>query len=117
MKMGPSVRRATGAEGNRVRDTGKMDRLPIANEDGVLHLHINGAQPEAAELARHVEGMTSKNTDHQAEPVFNPSVSGAQRRLMALAEHHPEKLYKRNKHIATDLSKSQLHDFASTTDL
>jgi hypothetical protein len=78
----PKPRRS---EGNSTRETGKMDRLPIANADGVLHLHINAAQPEAGELKRHVEGMTSKNTDHAAEPVFNPAVSGAQFRAMAAA--------------------------------
>jgi len=32
---------------------------------------------------------------------------------MAIAEHHPEKLYKRNKGLKK-MSKSQLSDFAST---
>lgn len=32
---------------------------------------------------------------------------------MGLAEHHPEKLYARNKGVAA-MSRSQLHDFAST---
>lgn len=32
---------------------------------------------------------------------------------MAIAEHHPEKLYARNKGAAS-MSKSQLHEFAST---
>ena len=67
----PSPRRS---EGNSTRDVMRQDRLPIANDDGVIHLHINPAQPEAKELQSHVEGMTSKNTDHAAEPVFNPSI-------------------------------------------
>ncbi len=32
---------------------------------------------------------------------------------MAIAEHHPEKLYKRNRGLLK-MSKQQLHDFAST---
>jgi hypothetical protein len=32
---------------------------------------------------------------------------------MAIADHHPEKLYKRNRGLLS-MSKSQLHDFAST---
>lgn len=42
-----------------------------------------------------------------------PAKSKAQRRLMAIAEHAPEKLYKRNKGVAK-MSKGQLHDFATT---
>jgi hypothetical protein len=42
-----------------------------------------------------------------------PAKSVAQRRLMAIAEHSPEELYERNKGLL-DMSKSQLHDFAST---
>jgi len=42
-----------------------------------------------------------------------PAKSKAQRRAMAIAEHHPEKLYKRNKGMKK-MSKSQLSDFAST---
>lgn len=32
---------------------------------------------------------------------------------MAIAEHHPKKLYKKNKGLLK-MSKSQLHDFATT---
>ena len=42
-----------------------------------------------------------------------PAVSRKQRRMMAIAEHHPEELYKRNKD-ALSMSKKQMHDFAST---
>ena len=42
-----------------------------------------------------------------------PAKSKKQRRLMAIAEHHPEKLYKKNKGVAK-MKKSQLHDFAKT---
>lgn len=45
-----------------------------------------------------------------------PSVSTAQRIAMAIAEHNPSKLYKKNKGLLK-LSKSQLHDFASTKGL
>jgi hypothetical protein len=44
-----------------------------------------------------------------------PAVSDAQRRLMAIAEHHPEKLYAKNKGVA-DMTHKQLHDFASTSE-
>lgn len=42
-----------------------------------------------------------------------PSVSKDQQIAMSIAEHHPEKLYKRNRGLLK-MSHSQLHDFAST---
>jgi len=42
-----------------------------------------------------------------------PAKSKKQRRAMAIAEHEPGKLYKRNRGMAK-MSKSSLHDFAST---
>jgi len=42
-----------------------------------------------------------------------PSVSVAQRRLMALAEHHPSQVSAKNKGVLK-MSHQQLHDFAST---
>ena len=42
-----------------------------------------------------------------------PAKSKAQRQAMAIAEHHPSKLRKRNRGLKK-MSKSQLHDFAST---
>lgn len=39
--------------------------------------------------------------------------SKKQRRAVAIAEHHPEELYGRNKAMK-GMSKSQLHDFAAT---
>lgn len=42
-----------------------------------------------------------------------PAKSDKQRKAMAIAEHEPEKLYKRNKGLKK-MSKKQLHDFAST---
>lgn len=42
-----------------------------------------------------------------------PSISKDQRKAMAIAEHHPEKLYSRNKGLLK-MSHQQLHDFAST---
>ena len=44
-----------------------------------------------------------------------PAKSKAQRQAMAIAEHHPEKLYKRNKGMA-EMSKTQLHHYATTPD-
>jgi hypothetical protein len=44
-----------------------------------------------------------------------PSVSKAQRRLFAIAEHHPEALYDRNKGVA-NMSKADLHDYATTSE-
>ena len=43
-----------------------------------------------------------------------PSVSRAQQIAMAIAEHNPKKLYKRNKGL-TKMSQEQLHEFASTS--
>lgn len=42
-----------------------------------------------------------------------PAESIKQRRAMAIAEHHPSKLFKKNKSLL-QMSKSQLHDFAVT---
>ncbi len=42
-----------------------------------------------------------------------PSVSKAQQMAMAIAEHNPSKLYKKNRGLLK-MSHSQLHDFAST---
>jgi len=42
-----------------------------------------------------------------------PAVSKAQRTAIAIAEHEPEKLYKRNRGML-DMTQSQMHDFAAT---
>lgn len=42
-----------------------------------------------------------------------PSTSKAQRRLIGLAEHHPDKVYPENRSIL-GMRKSDMHDFAST---
>lgn len=42
-----------------------------------------------------------------------PAVSRNQRVAMAIAEHEPGKLYKRNRGLAS-MSQSSLHDYAST---
>jgi uncharacterized protein YjiK len=42
-----------------------------------------------------------------------PAKSEKQRRLMAIAEHHPEKVYKKNRGVLK-MSKKQLSDYAST---
>jgi len=42
-----------------------------------------------------------------------PAKSKAQRQAMAIAEHHPGKLYKRNRGLLK-MSKEDLHDYAST---
>lgn len=44
-----------------------------------------------------------------------PAKSAAQRIAMAIAEHNPGKLYKRNKGLAK-MKKSDLHEFASTSE-
>ena len=44
-----------------------------------------------------------------------PAKSKAQRRAMAIAEHHPEKLYARNKGLKK-MTKGQLHEYATTTE-
>lgn len=45
-----------------------------------------------------------------------PATSDKQRKLMALAEHQPGKLYSKNKGVLK-MSHQQLHDFASTKGL
>ncbi len=44
-----------------------------------------------------------------------PAKSKKVRRAMAIAEHHPEKLFKRNRGLLK-MNKSQLHDFAATSE-
>jgi len=44
-----------------------------------------------------------------------PAKSEKQRKMMAIAEHHPEKLYTKNRGVLK-MSHSELHDFASTPD-
>jgi len=44
-----------------------------------------------------------------------PAVSKAQRVAMAIAEHHPEELYARNKGLKK-MTHKQLHEFASTSE-
>jgi hypothetical protein len=42
-----------------------------------------------------------------------PAISIAQRKAMAIAEHHPEKLKKKNRGLLK-MTDEQLHDFAAT---
>ena len=42
-----------------------------------------------------------------------PSVSASQQIAMAIAEHNPKKLFKRNRGLLK-MGKSKLHDFAAT---
>lgn len=42
-----------------------------------------------------------------------PAVSKKQRQAAAIAEHHPSKLYKRNRGLLS-MSKRQLHHYSST---
>ncbi len=44
-----------------------------------------------------------------------PATSKKQRRLMAIAEHHPEQVYAKNRSML-DMSKGQLHDFAGPSE-
>lgn len=44
-----------------------------------------------------------------------PASSVAQRKLMGLAEHHPEEVSAANRGVL-GMSHSQLHDFAATSD-
>lgn len=41
-----------------------------------------------------------------------PAETEKQRKLMAMALHHPEKIYKRNRSVLT-MTKKQLRDFAA----
>ena len=41
-----------------------------------------------------------------------PAKSEKQRQMMAIAEHHPEKLYKKNRDVLK-MSHAELHEFAS----
>ena len=45
-----------------------------------------------------------------------PSVSEAQRRLMALAEHNPSAVHKKNKGVL-NMSHKQLHDYSKGSNL
>lgn len=45
-----------------------------------------------------------------------PAVSDKQRKLMAIAEHHPSMVRKKNRGVLK-MSHQQLHDFAATKGL
>ena len=45
-----------------------------------------------------------------------PAKSEKQRKMMAIAEYHPEKLYKRNRGVLK-MSRKQLSEYASTKGL
>lgn len=45
-----------------------------------------------------------------------PAVSDKQRKVMAIAEHEPDKLFQKNRGLLK-MSHQQLHDFASTKGL
>ncbi len=45
-----------------------------------------------------------------------PAVSTKQRELFAIAEHHPDKLYAKNRKLGS-LSHKTLHEFAATKGL
>jgi len=45
-----------------------------------------------------------------------PAQSEKKREMMAIAEHHPEKLYVKNRGVLK-MSHQQLHDFAATKGL
>lgn len=45
-----------------------------------------------------------------------PAVSDKQRKLMAIAEHHPDQVSAKNRGVLS-MDKEQLHDFASTKGL
>lgn len=52
-----------------------MDALPVLNEAGEPHMHNVGLpDAEASEMASHISGMRTKNTDHKGIPVFSPVV-------------------------------------------
>lgn len=44
-----------------------------------------------------------------------PAVSTAQREAIAIAEHHPEQLYARNRGLLK-MKHKDMHDFASTSE-
>lgn len=65
---------------------------------------------ESVELLNEYQSDLNKLTE---EDNIMPAKSEKQRKAMAIAEHHPDELYKRNKGLKK-MSKNQLHDFAST---
>jgi hypothetical protein len=92
-----------------------MTRPSVANSRGVVHMHIDGDMPEASEYQSMLERQRGKNVDHKHMHI-DPAVSTKQRQLMAIAEHEPSKVYKRNRGV-TKMSQSRLHDYASTKGL
>lgn len=43
---------------------------------------------------------------------MTPAKTEKQRKLMAIAEHHPEKLHEKNKGVLK-MTKKQMHDYAT----
>ena len=54
-----------------------------------------------------------KKTEKKNQDKIMPSASQVQQITMAIAEHNPSKLYKKNRGLKK-MSHTQLHDFAST---
>lgn len=73
---------------------------------------LKDAQRFVNEQARKLVEDISKS---ERRLIMSPAVSKKQRKAMAIAEHEPGKLYKRNK-ATKGMSKDQLHDFASTAE-
>ncbi len=63
--------------------------------------------------SREWEAMIRERNKNKKGEVDMPAVSKKQRRAMAIAEHNPGKLHKKNKGMEK-MSKNQLSDFAST---
>lgn len=71
-------------------------------------------QPKPADVLRSgPKGNTSEALYTSTQEGTMPAESIKQRRVMAIAEHAPEKLHAKNKGLLK-MSKGQLHDFAST---
>jgi len=59
------------------------------------------------------KGKSSAEEGREERVQIMPAKSDAQRKAMQIAEHEPGKLFERNKGLK-QMSKGQLHDFAST---
>ena len=106
-----SVVRAGG--GSVVRGSGQR------KSGGGQHIALSQAydgQKYASPPLNNAKPVSKTLTNAAAEYTRDPATSTAQRQLMAIAEHHPNQVYSRNKGVLK-MSKGQLHDFAATKGL
>ena len=77
------------------------------------HMEGTEATDEASQQQLMDEIMQAREALENMGSPDMPAMSQAQRRMMAIAEHEPEKLHKKNRGVLS-MMKRQMHEYAST---